>query len=434
MSRYTIIPMEYDCLAINPLDQLLYSVVTGKVVPGSPAGIVDGSGSLHHAILRDKAGNTYVFGDNTSNISGTGVPGATIGWTKTPVTDARQVVAYANGGDGPQKGDGLGYGDIVLTNSGQLYLMGNSQSGFRNNGTEGNQSEAAPYLIQNLPFPVRKIAVGSAIYALLTDGTVWAWGSTRLKYWPTYILGRGIDNPDATKAGKVVLPETIVDVQGGGNMTYFIGLSGAIYGVAYDTRYLGLIPVNGKPVPGQNTPFSLSKTLNLPDTPVQIAVGPQATYARMQNSDVWAWGDNTQAAIGNGKEATFANFTAPWTGSWTLPQYSPVKINPPGVVFVNIFTSIGDAFYAYGEDAYGTLWVWGRNKGFVLWNGKGGTSDQQSKNPNMWDVLAPTPITGFGKIPPITVPPPAGPTVIFTIPLKDGTTFSYYSDGSGSIK
>lgn len=398
--KYKVFPWEYDCFVFNPITGQIISVVTGQPIPGAPLGIVIGSGSLHHGIFADPKGNTYVIGDNTSNISGTGVQGATIGWTQTPVTNAKQVVAYANGGD-PL---GLGYGDLVVTNDGKLILMGNSQSGFRNDGTEGNQSEPAPFVIQNLPAPVTKIAAGSAIYALLTDSTVWAWGSTRLQYWPTYALGRGVDNPDATKAAKVVLPEKIVDVQGGGNMTYFIGASGAIYGVAFDTRYLGLAPVNGKPVPGQNTPFNLTKTLNLPGTPAQIAVGPQATYARMANGDVWSWGDNTQAAIGNGKEATFANFTAPWTGSWTLSQYAPVKVNPAGISFVKIFTSIGDAFYVYAEDTNGNLWVWGRNKGFVLWNGIGGTSAQQAAQPNMWDVLSPMKITGFGNL--STVPPP----------------------------
>ena len=186
-------------------------------------------------------------------------------------------------------------------------------------------------------------------------------------------------------------PEPIVDLAGGGDWTIFKGRSGAMYGVAYGTRYLGV----GPNVPGRNTPFNLTKVLGLPGNPVQITVGSQASYALMRNGDVYAWGDNTQAAIGNGKEAKFENFYAPWGGG-LLWVDKPVKINPPGISFVKLFTSIGDAFYAIAEDRNGDLWVWGRNKGFVLWNGQGSPdANIRANQPNRWDVLAPMKIGAF---------------------------------------
>lgn len=398
----------------------MYSVVTGKPVPGAPKGIKSGSGSLHTIAFIDAQDTVWVQGDNLCNISGLGLKGASIGMTKTKIGNVKQVIAYANSGNDPSSGQiGLGYGIAAVTYDGKVIIWGNTQSGFRNDGTEGSSAEPAPYTV-NLPKPVAQMAIGSFCYVKFTDGTVYSWGGTRLQYYPTYCLGRGVDNPDPTHAGPMVFPEPIVDIQGGGNWTLFTGKSGAIYGVAYNTRYLGL----GANVPWQNTPFNLTTKLNLGGTPVQIAVGPQASYALMPSGSLFAWGDNTQAAIGNGKEATFSNFIAPWGGA-ALWQDVPVKINPPGVVFVKIFTSIGDAFYVYAEDTNGNLWVWGRNKGFVLWNGQGSTDGNvQANQPNKWDVLAPMKITGFGVVtaPVVTTPACPPPVVCPVCPTQRTVT------------
>jgi len=394
--KYQVYPGEYDNWVRHPKSKRVFNVVANSSDPvaGLPA-IADGDGkgsaALHTAGFIGVDGMVYVWGDNACNISGLGLKEASIGATKTAVTNARQIVAYANSGDG--SGQGMGYGFAIVTNDNKLILLGNTQSGFRGDGTEGNRAEPAPYRVTAIRKPVQKVAVGSFVYVLYTDGTVDSWGGTRLKYYPTYVLGRGVDNPDPTRPGAMKFPEPIVDLAGGGTWTYFKGKSGAIYGVAYNPRFLGL----GANTGGRNTPFNLTKTLGLPGNPVQLTVGTQASYALMRNGDVYAWGDNTQAAIGNGQEAKFENFVAPWGGG-SLWVDKPVRINPAGVSFVKLFTSIGDAFYVMAEDSKGSLWVWGRNKGYVLWNGKGSADGSiQASQPNKWDVLAPMKIPGFDR-------------------------------------
>ncbi|HLZ87228.1 MAG TPA: alpha/beta fold hydrolase [Puia sp.] len=394
--KYQIYPGEYDNWVRHPKTKLLFDIVSSSTesVAGLPA-IADGDGkgsaSLHTAGFIGVDGYVYVWGDNACNISGLGLKLPWIGMTKTAVSNARQVVAYANSGDG--SGQGLGYGFAIVTNDNKLTLLGNTQSGFRGDGTEGNKAEPGPYRVTVIGKPVQKVAVGSFIYVLYKDGTVDSWGGTRRKYYPTLVLGRGVDNPDPTRPGAMKFPEPIVDLVGGGEWTYFKGRSGAIYGVAYNPRYLGL----GANVSARNTPFNLTKTLGLPGNPVQLAAGSQASYALMSNGDAYAWGDNTQAAIGNGKEAQFANFIAPWGGG-LLWVDKPVKINPAGVSFVKLFTGIGDAFYVVAEDNNGHLWVWGRNKGHVLWNGQGSPDGNiQATQPNRWDIPTPTKIDGFDR-------------------------------------
>ncbi|GGB20280.1 alpha/beta fold hydrolase [Puia dinghuensis] len=392
--KYQVYPGEYDNWVRHPKSKRVYDIVASSTDPvaGLPP-IADGDGkgsaSLHTAGFIGVDGYAYVWGVNFCNISGLGLKAESIGATKTAISNARQIVAYANGGGGAV--EGMGYGFAVVTNDNKLILLGNTQSGFRGDGTEGNVAEPAPYVVTAIRKPVKKVAIGSFVYVLYTDGTVDSWGGTRLKYYPTYVLGRGVDNPNPTRPGAMKFPEPIVDLAGGGSFTYFKGKSGAIYGVAYNTRFLGLGPNVG----GRNTPFNLTKTLGLPGNPVQLTVGTQATYALMSNGDAYAWGDNTQAAIGNGKEAKFDNFVAPWGGGGLWVD-KPLKINPAGVSFVKLFADIGDAFYAFAEDSKGNLWVWGRNKGFVLWNGKGSPDATiRANQPNKWDVLAPMKIAGF---------------------------------------
>lgn len=409
--KYQVYTGEYNTYVRHPATKLLYDVTSAGLIPanvsplsGSPV-IADedqpgqlrkGSAALHHAAFIDKDGNVWTRGD------GTGYK-----LVKTPVTNAAQVIAYANSGDGISAG--LGEGIATLTNDGKIILQGNTQSGFRGDGTEGNQTEGAPFTVTGIP-AVKKIQAGSYFFALGTDGVVYHWGGTRRDpYWSQFSCGGFTGSPNLTKPTPMNLPEPIVDIEGGADWSYAVGQSGQKYAWGYDGHYWGNASQSQ-----QLKYFNLSSLLTMPGTMVQLAIGSQASFGLMDNGDVWAWGDNTQAQIGNGKEASFANFVAPWNGG-SLWQLTPVKINPLGVAFVKVFTGIGDAFYVYAEDTNGNLWVWGRNKGFVLWNGVGGTSTQQDKQPNMWDVLSPTRIAGFGAVvaappPPVTPACPACPT------------------------
>lgn len=424
--RYNLFPEEYDCKVVNPLDAKLYSVVTGKQVPGDPGNIVDGSGSLHHSIYRDAKGNAWTQGDNTSNISGTRATGITIGLTLIPISNVKQVVAYANGGDP----NGLGYGNAILTQAGLLYLTGNTQSGFRGDGTEGFQSELSPYQVASLPGPVDQMAIGSFCFARI-GGKVYGWGGTRQPTPAPYMLGQGVNKPVTGKPTLVLFPEDITDIQGGGTILLATGVSGKIYLLTMAARYMCM----GAAAQPKTSPTDITAALALPGKVVQLAVGPQACYALLDNGDAYAWGDNTQAAIGNGQEGPTALKTgvAPWGGG-ELWVDKPVKVNPVGVSFVKIFTSLGLAFYVYYEDTTAALWSNGRNKGYVLWNGQGGTSAQQDATPNKWDVLAVSKIVGFGTIAPApaTCKVTSVTTVLFgqTISLPLSALRITFSDGT----
>jgi hypothetical protein len=166
---------------------------------------------------------------------------------------------------------------------------------------------------------------------------------------------------------------------------------------------------------------------------IQFGTGVQVTYCLIDDGSMYSWGDNMQAAIGNGKEGVFANFFAPWpgasitipnSGAQALPVLTPFKMNPAGVSVVKFWVDNSLAMYYYFEDANGNLWNGGRNKDFVLWNGKGGDSNTMGAQPNLWDVLSPEQIIGFG---PMTVVPPVTPPPVIT--PKTVTAISIMIDG-----
>lgn len=418
-SRYQFGPGEYQNYVRNPLNKLLYEVTQAgigpaKISPLTPnLQIADGDGKmsagLHHAAFIDSNGFAWAIGDVT--VFG---KSAANGLLNTGIGNAKQVAAYANGGD--NNGNGI----AVVTNDGKLILVGDTQSSFRGDGTPGNAAETAPYTVQ-APITIAKIAVGGYFFALGTNGVVYRWGgSLQNSYWSQFSCGAFTANPDLTRIGRMNLPEPIQDIKGGSNWTFAEGISGKWYVWGYDSRYWGM-PNSSQ----QLQYFDMTSFLSVvPGKIVQLEVSSLSNYVLNDAGDIYSFGDNSNGTIGNGQEGPTAAATK--VGLWNggeLFVYTPTKVTPPGVKFVKIWTGVAATFYILSEDINGTLWVWGRNKGFVLWNGQGGDSQTQSSQPNKWDVLAPMQIAGFGPMavtPPVVVPPPppAPRTVVsVTIPV-----------------
>jgi hypothetical protein len=434
-SKFKVFTGEYNCYVVSPIDQQLYDMVTERPVPGAPMGIIGGSASLHHAAFIGADRSVWAIGDNTTNMTGTGASSTPVGITKTPVGNAKQVVAYCNGGD-PNK---LGNGIAVLTMDGKIILLGNTQSGFRGDGTEGNQAESAPFQVA-LPEPIIKIAVGGYCFAIGVSGKVYQWGGTRQDgWWRSFSAGRygtGVSQ-DFTKVVVLNLPEAIVDIVGGGDANLALGTSGTLYAWAYNPKYVGLLTQ----AQAQSF-FNLTTSLKLPTNVKKIAIGPEACYLLTTDGLLYSWGNNTQAACGNGQEGKFANYGAPWgpldgVSIYVSPPYliNSNPVLPAGFAFLNIFADIGDAFYAYAEGSDGYLYAWGRNKAGVIADGKNtGSSQDQSNYPNKWDVLSPEKLTVFPSVAVPTQPPANQPPTAVVIPVIHLTwpTNGVQIDGSGS--
>ena len=192
------------------------------------------AGGLNHASY-DAGGTIYSCGDNVTGALGDGSTNS----SKTPV-----------------KVTGLD-GALVTTlvaawgNTGALLSNGDYYDwGYNNAGQAGNGNTAlvtAPYRVP-LDAPVRQVAQGGSsggngqTLALLTDGTLWAWGNGQY-----YQLGNDVKGNEES-------------------------------------------PIQITPPPGVNY--------------AALASGGDTCYAITNSGDVWAWGSNANGEVGNGTTKT----------------------------------------------------------------------------------------------------------------------------------
>jgi hypothetical protein len=414
-------PGEYLNLARHPKTKLLYDVCTAGTNLSSLQPLSNTitiaygegkiSGGFHHGAAIGEDGNVYAYayqGQNLNNIACTGA--ATIsGLVKTPIGNATFVKSFNN-----SVGQNYGSG-IAAISGGKVLLLGNTQSGFRGDGSAGSVSETTPFTVP-IPVAVTKIVGLQCLFALGVDGKVYRWGGQGVgDYQMQFICGAFSSSPDFTRVGTVNLPESITDIAHGNGWTYAKGASGKWYAWGYDGGFF-LRP----DVYQQLGYYDVTNTLPKGNI-IKLRCGLQATYCLMDDGSVYSWGDNMQAAIGNGQEGMFSNYTAPWPGiqltmpnggQITLPVLTPYKMNPAGISFVDLWVDNSLAMYYFLEDTNGNLWSGGRNKTFNLWNGVGGDSNTQGANPNKWDVLKPTSVAGFGSLSVVSPPPANKPPVV----------------------
>lgn len=430
--KWILGPGEYNNWAINPSDGQVYDLSAGtpaKVVGQPAVKVIDVKGCLHSQMLIDDKGNLSIWGKSAAGE--TGQPTTTTSMPQPVLKDAagnpfgnvKACVPYCNaiGGNGY----------LILKWDGTVWIMGNTQTGMRGDGSQGNPNDAAPVEVaMPLGFaPIVEIAAGIMCAARDGNGNVCSWGggmtSGNAQYYPTYTLGRGVDNPDYTKPGLVKLPWPAASLCCGGFFNYAVNASGSVAGWGYTPEYLIGVATKNCPFPAGNTPIILDSYLKLPQPVSRLWMSTMCTYALLSDGSLFSWGDNAVGACGNGVELDFANYknssgqSAPYAWDWgrmELPQ-AAVQIGV-GLKFVNVSTGLGDVFYFIAEDVDGNLYAAGRNKGGVLGNGviagayvngklvADSTGNVASSYPNSWDVPWLTRINPFAGLPPVPTPCP----------------------------
>jgi hypothetical protein len=380
---------EYQSFLINPTDHAVYTMRTGVQVkvPGQPANIVNVFGGLHVHYFLDASGNVYAYDENV------------VTWK---LVDTKVVkVAPAVGG--------TGFAAIHI--DGSLWVQG------------VQQKLPAGTVITDVWYP-------NAVFALDSAGNVYSGNYSGDK--SANILMQGTNSPITTGMAKVPLPSPAAMIAAHSWGAHFVLRNGQQYAGGQDTRYYGygMGQLSAVPI----APIRVDQLYKLPAPIIQISASFMTTYAILSDRSMWAWGENTQGTVGNGQEtnmlATTPNYSAPWygLGPWTLPssqggalfQLLPTQIGK-GIQWADLKRGTCYAMYEFAEDIKGTIYSWGRWKGLVLWNGVTGTSDQQANQPNLHDVLVPTPIKDFANVtppPPANIPPTA---VVFNI---DSTVLS----------
>jgi alpha-tubulin suppressor-like RCC1 family protein len=241
-----------------------------------------------------------------------------------------------------------------------------------------------------LPGKAVDVATGdSTSYALLDDGTVWAWGDGRQGE-----LGTG-PNPrlpllsNSTKAMEYRGAERPVKA----------AVDGVVSIVAVAHRAVAMLrdgtvrewprrrTAGGEP---SFLPSVVPKLANV----TQVSASWSHTLALTADGRVWAWGSNDNYALGVEPKGGFL--------------LDPVEV--PGLTDVKAVAAVSDASLVLKRD--GTVWVWGSNGQGQFGNG------QRASHPTADTTATPQKVAGVANVVAIS----AGPTgrQVFVL-LKDGT-------------
>lgn len=190
---------------------------------------------------------------------------------------------------------------IALCTDGKVYTWGSNYYGelgdgfyIKNNGKtdeliENNRSYAAAVALDGT---VVRVAAGrGASYALLDDGTVYAWGVNDVGQ-----LGVGKNVTASSTPIKIDFPEKITSIVSNAFTAYAISESGKLYGwgknsqEGTDTGYTGLGISGGSDI--VYTPVQIP----VPGTVTSVQAG-FATFASTADGHLWVWGSNLYKSI-----------------------------------------------------------------------------------------------------------------------------------------
>jgi alpha-tubulin suppressor-like RCC1 family protein len=171
----------------------------------------------------------------------------------------------------------------------------------------------------------------SADYALLADGTVWAWGANDQGQ-----LGDGTATSRQT-AGPVAGLTEVTAIAAGMQSVYALRADGTVW--AWGAGEHGQL---GQSTTVQQTPAAIPGLSNIK----AIAAGAYTAYALRADGRIRAWGDQSVGAVGDGQ--IVSDGIAPVT---TL-------LNPTDVRAISAATRNG-----YAIDASGQAWTWGKGNG-----------------------------------------------------------------------
>jgi alpha-tubulin suppressor-like RCC1 family protein len=178
-------------------------------------------------------------------------------------------------------------------------------------------------------------------YAIKTNGTLWAWGSTGLN------LGLGASSMTTA----VTLPtqigsDTNWSKISAGGAVYAIKTTGTLWGWGSNSQGQLMIDALRPSQVGSDTDWS------------KIATGENHTLALRTTGTLWAWGRNHVGQIGNGASTSNSYFSPVQVGAetdWTE---------------ISTFTNL-----SFGLRGTGTLWAWGVN-----WSGELGDGTFTSRS------------------------------------------------------
>ena len=343
---------------------LLVSTAAGGQQGLTQVAVIGGGGG--HVLAVKKNGTVWGWGHNAHGQVGIGQVGSPVlkPAKVRGITELTQVI----GGE---------FHSVVLKKDGTVWAWGDNESGQLGTGSSGSD-EPSPVQVRGIKGAIAVDADGDHSYALLSDGTVRAWGENDEGQ-----LGNGTTK-ESNSPVRVSISGVAALASGKGHtlaLTSAKSKLGKGVVLAWGDNRLGQLGLGTATDSNRTTPV---KVKGLPGKVIGIAAGVGGDYslALLANGTVWSWGLNAQGQLGNGSFDT--------KGCKCRP--TPAKVN--GVKGASAVAASGGAGYALLKN--GTVWAWGNNEFGQLGRGKiGGKSAQPQQMQGLTDVKALTAGGGY---------------------------------------
>ena len=271
-------------------------------------------------------GNLYAWG------SGALGDGVEYDWGRpalTPVRIMDSVVSVTANDSSTTVGI---YSTFAITTDGGLWAWGTGQLG---DGIVREMFSENPALtpVKIMDSVVSVNTDHDRAYAIQTDGSLWAWGST-----DSGLLGCGtIGDWSSFRTTPIKIMDSIESVHIGFDSTMALGTDGSLWA-------WGVGPL------GDGRMYSWERPLTTPTKILDDVVCISGSKALRADGSLWAWG---YSALGEGT-----------VRGWERPALTPVK-------FMDSVATILETGYSYSMviTTDGSLWAWGSNLGGQLGDG-----------------------------------------------------------------
>ncbi|RPI67635.1 MAG: T9SS C-terminal target domain-containing protein [Ignavibacteriae bacterium] len=219
-----------------------------------------------------------------------------------------------------------------LLNSGRLLVSGANSQGQHGNGTTTELDSGGTYA--SLDSIIDVFCAVETIYAVRSDGSIWAWGSN----YKNFI--------DTTSAANYPLPVRILQTSG-------VRATSGTFGFSNALGSMRIVDSNGDVyVWGQNDKNQLGVEgvkwltkpykLTLPCKALSVSGGVDHTIVLCEDGTVWSFGDNSYGQLGY--------------------PYKQNAVEPVSVIGLSNVVAIGSGLYSsYAISRDGSLYGWGDN-------------------------------------------------------------------------